>query len=138
MSNTASTPDASTDRPIDPAARKALLGELPVVLRRVYTAVLEHTLANGAPVDPSSLVVVLSALDDALENPLDLRAEAMQELLWYGIGRFCADLGLSAPPGCGEALFATLAVTVADERFETSGDPLGDVFAAVRELTHVG
>ena len=137
MSHSAS-PDTSTGRTVDSTARKALVAELPPVLRRVYTAVLEHTLASGAPVDPAALVIVLSALDDLSDDPLAFRAEAIRELLWFGIAQFCADLGLVAPPRCAEALFATAALTIADDRFATTGDPLPEVFAAMRELTQVG
>ncbi len=137
MSHSAS-PDSTTGRTVDSAARKALVAELPPVLRRVYTAVLEHTLASGAPADPAALVIVLSALDELSEDPLDFRAEAVQELLWFGISQFCADLRLVAPTRCTEALFATVALTIADDRFATGGDPLPEVFAAMRELTQVG
>jgi len=126
-----------SQRRLDRDARKALVAELPAELRRVYTAVLEQTLLSGAPVDPGALVVVLSALDDQGDDALTYRSSSLQALCWFGVTEFCADLGLATPPGCAEALFATVAITIADARFPTAGDPQADVFAALREVTSI-
>ena len=131
------TPENALDdlRPLDRVARRTLTDELPPALRLAYRAVLEETMAAGVPVDPGALSVVLSTLDERSDEPLDFRAETVQELLWFAIAEFCESLGFVIPEGCHEALFAVLTILIADPRFDTSGDGAEVLFSAFRELT---
>ena len=138
MTSSASSSTATPTCQIDRASRRALVEELPPVLRRANRFVLAETLANGVPVDAGELAIVLSVLDEHSDSPLEFRAEAVQELVWFGIAQFCADMGLTVPPHCGSTLFAVLALLVGSDSFVTSGDEPAALFAAVRELTPVG
>ena len=136
MSSSTNTPASRAEpRAIDRTIRKALLSELPVALRVQHVEVLAHTLRSGVPVSPAALVVVLSAHDDMAEAPLRFSAEHVQELLWFGLAEFCEDYGIAMPDGCQEALHALLSISVATDVLDTDGDSVGEVFAALRQLS---
>jgi hypothetical protein len=134
MSNTT---NSSPETPLlvsDRSVRRALLAELPVSLRRLHVSVLADTLANGVPVRPAALAVVLSAHDDLAEACLRFTSEHVNELLWCGIAEFCEDYGIAMPDGCAEALYSVLATASASGILEADSDAVADLFAAFREL----
>ncbi len=134
MSNTSENPPVPSVKPVDRAMRRALLAELPQELRAVRMIVLRDTLANGIPVRPEALAVVLAAHHDLAESALTFTAAHVQELLWFGVSEFCDDLGLELPDGCPEALHAFLAVVCAGELLDAASDPVTEVFAAFHQL----
>ncbi len=135
MSSTTNTTVSQTEPlVVDRTIRRALLNELPAVLRSQHVEVLAHTLQSGVPVSPAALVVVLSAHDDMADAPLRFSAEHVQELLWFGLAEFCEDYGIAMPDGCQEALHALLSISVATDVLDTDGDSVGEVFAALRQL----
>lgn len=100
---------------IDRTVRRALVQELPEPLRRLYRSVLVTTMRQGLPVDPDALAVVLSVIDECAEEPSLVTCELVQQLLWYEIAAFCARSHIEVPIDCTEALFALVAIGVADE-----------------------
>ena len=135
MSSSTNTPVSRTEPlAVDRTIRKALLSELPVILRSQHVEVLAHTLRNGVPVSPAALAVVLSAHDDMAVVPMRFTAEHVQELLWFGLTEFCEDYGIAMPEGCQEALHALLSISVATDVLDTDGDSVGEIFAAFRQL----
>lgn len=115
-------------------ACRTLARELPRSLRDLRVAVLRETLANGVPVSPAALTVVLSVQDERSELPLCFTAESMEQMIWFGIDEFCAELCIDVPDGCGRALHALLATTVRLELLDPGSDPAGELFAALRGL----
>jgi hypothetical protein len=135
MSHTTTQDSEVEPRTVDRAVRRALLAELPVDLRRLHVEVLAETLANGLPVNPAALVVVLSAHDDAAEVPLRFTSVHVEELLWCGVTEFCEDFGLVMPDGCPEALHAVLAVATGASSLDIESDPVAALFAVFHQLT---
>ncbi len=130
-------PSDTVDPPtivLDRHARKALLGELPPAMRALHVEVLRRTLAEGVPVSPAAVTVVLSAHDDAADRPLCFTAGHVNELLWYGIAEFCEDYGIEMPDGCREALYAILAFGTALDLLDPESDDEAALFSAFREL----
>ena len=134
MSNTSENPPVAEANPVDRATRRALVAELPSELRAVRMTILRDTLANGVPVRPEALAVVLAAHHDLADSALTFTAEHVQELLWFGVSEFCEDLGLELPNGCPEALHAFLAVVCAGELLDEASDSITEVFAAFHQL----
>lgn len=91
-----------------------MVNELPESLRRLYRRILVETLREGVPVCPDALAVLFSALDESAEDPLHIRCELVERLLWFEIASFCESNNLAVPAGCADALFATLAIGVAE------------------------
>lgn len=121
-------------RPIDRAARRVLVRDLPDDLRQLRRAVMSETMANGLPVRPAALCAVLAAHNDLAESPLCFTTDHVQELMWCGVQEYCDDIGFLVPEGCPQALHAILAVATAHELFDDDSDPVGDVFGALGEL----
>jgi len=119
---------------VDRDMRRALVAELPEELRAVRLTVLRDTLANGVPVRPEALAVVLAAHHDLADSALTFTAAHVQELLWFGVSEFCEDLGLGLPDGCPEALHAFLAVVCAGDLLDETSDSVTEVFAAFHQL----
>lgn len=119
------------------AARRALLDELPLPVRSLHIEVLRRTLAEGIPVNPAALVVVLSAHEDLADEALVFSADHVNELLWFAIAEFCEDFNLVMPDGCSEALHAVLAIGVALDALHPASDPASKLFGAFRQLTAV-
>ncbi len=115
-------------------ACRMLARELPRSLRDLRVAVMRETLANGVPVSPAALTVVLSVQDEQSEDPLRFTAEGVEQMLWFGIDAFCEELAIGIPPGCGAALHALLATIVRLELLAPGSDPAGELFAAIRGL----
>jgi len=133
--HTSDSPNTSpAPRRVDRSHRRALLHELDDRTRSLHVSVLSHTLAEGVPVNPSALAVVLSAHDDLANETLCFSAEHVTELVWCGIADFCDDYGLAMPDGCSEALHAVLAIGTATSAFSPRSDPSADLFSAFREL----
>lgn len=120
--------------PIDRQSRRALANELPVSLRRIYKQTLLATLREGLPVDPDALVILLSVLDESAEDPLRFCPEFVEQLLWCEITSFCAEHEVHAPEGCGAALFAVLALGMADESFGVRVEDPEKVFGVLDQL----
>jgi len=116
--------------------RRALTGELPVQLRRVYRSVLEHTLSQGVPVDPSAVAVVLSVLDERCEDPLLFIPERIEQLVWFEVAEFCAENRITVPQRCVEALFAVMAISLADPTLGARAEDPEAVFGALAALSH--
>jgi hypothetical protein len=135
MSNTTTQDTEVQPRIVDRAVRRALLAELSVDLRQLHVAVLAETLANGLPVNPAALVVVLSAHDEMAEVALRFTSVHVEELLWCGVTEFCEDFGLVMPDGCPEALHAVLAVATRSSSLDVESDPVSALFAAFHQLT---
>lgn len=138
MSNFSSpnTPDDSSRSPqaVGTAQRRALLSELDPALRRLHCATLRATLADGVPVSPSALSVVLSAHDEYGEELLLFTGAHVSELLWFAVAEFCSEYALQVPEGCQEALHAVLAVGHASGALHAQSDELGALFRAFHEL----
>ena len=103
----------------------------------MYRRVLEHTLKQGVPVQANALAVVLTVLDERFDEPLRFRAEMVEQLLWYEIAEFCAEHRLDAPKGCADALFAVIAISLADEQLGARAEDPEAVFGALRQLSSV-
>jgi len=129
-----SNPARSAGQIVDRKQRRALLDELDVEARALHLDVLRHTLADGVPVNPSALVVVLSAHDDLADDSLCFSADHVNELLWCGVADFCADYGLEMPDGCSAALHAVLAIGTALDALNPSSDPPAELFTAFNAL----
>jgi len=123
-----------TLRIVDVAHRRALLEELGPELRELYGAVLAGTLADGVPVSPTAVAVVLSAHDEHGIDPRLFTGAHVAELLWFAIADFCREYGLEVPAGCREALHAIIAIGYATGRLHDESDELGSLFAAFHEL----
>ena len=134
MSNTSENPPVPTAKPVDRDTRRALVAELPEQLRSVRLTVLRDTLANGVPVRPEALAVVLAAHHDLADSTFTFTAAHVQELLWFGVSEFCEDLGLELPDRCPEALHAFLAVVCVGELLDEASDSVTEVFAAFHQL----
>jgi len=138
MSNSTPNPPAPPSLPdarvVDRSVRRALMSDLPAELRDVRRIVLSDTMANGVPVRPSALCVVLAAHDDLADGPLRFTAAHVEELLWCGLSEFCEDVGLEMPGGCPEALHAVLAAASARDLFDGGSDPASELFASFRQL----
>ena len=138
MSNSTPNPPAPPStlapRVVDRAVRRALVSDLPVELRALRRIVLADTMANGVPVRPSALCVVLAAHLDLADRPLWFTAGHVEELLWCGLAEFCEDFGLELPEGCPEALHAVLATAGAQGLFDRDSDSASELFAAFRQL----
>lgn len=136
MSNTSDSTgnEASEPQVVTRQIRKALLAGLSVRLRNLHVQVLTQTLKSGTPVRPDALAVVLAAHEDFCDDTMQFSAAHVQELLWFGLAEFCEDYGIVPPNGCHEALHGLLALGVATKTIDTAGDPVGEVFAAFREL----
>jgi hypothetical protein len=135
MSNTTTQDTETQDRTVDRAMRRALLADLHLDLRRLHVEVLAETLANGLPVNPAALVVVLSAHEDMAEVPLRFTSVQVEELLWCGVTEFCEDFGLVMPNGCSEALHAVLAVATNSSSLDAESDPVTELFGVFHQLT---
>lgn len=120
------------------AERRALVAELPVVLRRMYRRVLVTTLREGVPVDASATVIVLSALDESYDDPMCFTAERVEELAWVHIGSFCAANMLAAPSQWDRALFSIMALAVADPSMGCDVEDPREVFHTLSQLTSSG
>lgn len=116
---------------------RALVDELPTDLRRLRVATLADTLANGVPVDPFALTVVLSALDETCVEPLLITRSQVEELLWIGIERFCGQAGIPTPAGCAPALHAALAYALASDQLVPGSDSTVQLFAPLHEMGFV-
>lgn len=136
MSTRADNP-CKTPTPVDRTVRRTLTNELPLGLRRVYTRVLGHTLNQGVPVKPDALAVLLTVLDERFDEPLRFSPEMVEQLLWYEVAEFCAEHSLEAPIGCGEALFALVAISIADESLGARAEDPEAVFGVLRQLSSV-
>jgi len=134
VSSTSENPPVPTTKPVDRVIRRTLVAELPDELRSVRVAVLRETLANGVPVRPEALAVVLATHHDLADSPLRFTASHVEELLWFGLSEFCEDLGLDLPNGCPEALHAFLAVVCAGDLLDDASDSVTEVFAAFNQL----
>lgn len=95
---------------------------------------LSDTMANGVPVRPSALCVVLAAHLDLADSPLRFTTSHVEELLWCGLSEFCEDVGLELPDGCPEALHAVLAAASAQGLLDDESDPVSALFGAFRQL----
>lgn len=95
---------------------------------------MRETLANGVPVAPAALTVVLSVQDEQSEDPLGFTVAGVEQMLWYGIDAFCEELAIAVPDGCTAALHAVLAAAVRLELLGPGSDSPGDLFAAMRGL----
>lgn len=138
MSNSTPQPPAPPTLPVarvvDRDLRRALVSDLPVELRELRRLVLTDTMANGVPVRPSALCVVLAAHLDLAETPLRFTAAHVEELLWCGLSEFCEDVGFEMPAGCPEALHAVLAVASAHGLFDNESEPAAALFGAFHQL----
>ena len=108
-----------------------LRADLPAEIRKLGVDVLKETMANGVPVDPTALTVVLAAHLDVAGEPLEFTPEHVAALLWHEVAGFCDDIGVGLPPGSAAALHALLAVLVRTDRID--GDR-GALFAPFHEL----
>ncbi len=119
---------------IDRTVRRALVEELPESLRQLYRSVLITTLREGLPADPDALAVVLSTLDERADDPLRINSEIVQQLLWFEIAAFCARSHLEVPGSCGAALFAVVAIGIAEEKVALRVEDPEAVFGALGAL----
>lgn len=111
-----------------------MTAEFPESLRTLRRIVLTDTMANGVPVNPSALTVVLAAHLDLADGPMRFTASHVEELLWFGVAEFCEDFGYEMPAGCPEAFHAVLAVACGQELLDDESDPVGDLLGAFRQL----
>ena len=123
--------------PIDRAVRRAMVNELPESLRRLYRRILIETLREGVPVCPDALAVLFSALDESAEDPLHIRCELVERLLWFEIASFCESNNLAVPAGCADALFATLAIGVGESGSGLRVEDPEAAFGVLAELSSV-
>lgn len=112
---------------------RRLVTAFPSEIRRLRLEVLKTTMASGVPVDPGAVTVVLAAHLDRAAEPLQFTPEHVAELLWYGIIRYCDDVGIGVPPGSPLALHALLAVLVGSGRLSAAVSP-GPLFEPFDEL----
>jgi hypothetical protein len=115
-------------------ACRMLARELPQSLRDLRVTVMRETLANGVPVSPAALTVVLSVQDEQSEEPLRFTVDGVEQMLWYGIDAFCEELAIDVPEGCAAALHAVLAAAVRLELLGEQSDATADLFRAMRGL----
>lgn len=113
---------------------RALVSELPAELRRLRVDTLAHTLANGVPVDPRALTIVLSALDETCGESLLLTRATVEQLLWIGIEQFCTSAELETPAGCVEALHAAVAVADGTKLLAPESDSTPQLFRPFQEM----
>lgn len=93
-----------------------------------------ETLANGVPVEPRALTVVLSALAELTAGSLVVTGAGVERLLWVGIENFCEEEGLDMPVGCVDALHAVLAVATATNALARGSDRPAKLFAPLHEM----
>ncbi len=133
-----SGPHKSTSRTrlrcVDRGHRRALVDELEPATRALHVEVLRVTLAEGVPVNPGALAIVLSAHDERAPQPLLFTANDVTELLWFGVAEFCEEYGLEVPAGCSDALHAVLAIGDATGQLHPDSDSPRTLFNAFREL----
>jgi hypothetical protein len=127
-------PIATGEAPADREAIRQLVSELPEPFRQLRKATMVETLANGAPVEPRALTVVLSALAELTADTLVVTSATVERLLWVGIENFCEEEGLVAPDGCVDALHAVLAVATTTNVFAGGSDRPAKLFAPLHEM----
>ena len=127
-------PIATGVAPVDREAIRLLVSELPEPFRQLRKATMVETLANGVPVEPRALTVVLSALAELTADTLVVTGAIVERLLWVGIENFCEEEGLVAPDGCVDALHGVLAVATATHVFAVGSDRPAKLFAPLHEM----
>lgn len=127
-------PLATNAGPADREAMRLLVTELPEPFRQLRTTTMVETLANGVPVEPRALTVVLSALAELTDHTLVVTGAIVERLLWVGIENFCDEEGIAAPDGCIDALHAVLAVATATQVFERGSDSAPKLFAPLQAM----
>jgi len=127
-------PIATNAGPADREVIRLLVAELPEPFRQLRTAIMVETLANGVPVEPRALTVVLSALAELTNNTLVVTSPTVERLLWVGIENFCDEEGIAAPDGCIDALHAVLAVGTATLVFERGSDGAAELFTPLQAM----
>ena len=138
-------PDSTLDStPVDSDDQRAIIRQLtaalPADVRRFRAEVLAETLADGVPVDPAALTVVLAAHLDSADVALEFTSEHVAELLWFAIIGFCDDCDIAVPDGCTRALHALLATLVRSGQLAagTSARPLFAPFDELGSLAAAG
>lgn len=122
----------STPEPVITDRRARDLTQLPPHVRQLRRTILAEALAQGTPINPDAVSVILAA-KMASDAPLMLFTEdIVWDLVWFDICNWCGLRRLDIPWGITEAMWFVLHFLTFQELLDPASDHVEDLCAPLQ------